>query len=53
MQEEVRVGDEALQAAQASLEADPNVQALKEMFGATLNTDSVQILNDQPSGNQE
>ena len=53
VQEEVRVGDEALQAAQASLEADPNVQALKEMFGATLNTDSVQILNDQPSGNQE
>ncbi len=53
VQEEARLGDEALQAAHASLEADPNVQALKDMFGATLNTDSVQILDDPSSGNQE
>lgn len=53
VQEQVRLGDEALQAARVSLESDPNVQALKDMFGATLNTDSVQILNEQSTGNQE
>lgn len=53
VQEEVRLSDEALQAARLSLESDPNVQALKDMFGATLNSDSVQILNEQSSGNQE
>jgi DNA polymerase-3 subunit gamma/tau len=53
VQEEVRLGDEALQAARVSLESDPNVQALKDMFGATMNADSVQILNDQSSANQE
>ncbi|NOX68085.1 MAG: DNA polymerase III subunit gamma/tau [Gammaproteobacteria bacterium] len=53
VQEEVRRGDEALQAARQSLESDPNVQTLKDMFGATLNTDSVQILNEQSSGSQE
>lgn len=53
VQEVARVEDEALQAARVSLESDPNVQALKEMFGATLNSDSVQILNDQSSPNQE
>jgi len=53
VQEEVRRGDEALQAARLSLESDPNVQTLKDMFGATLNTDSVQILNEQSSGSQE
>lgn len=53
VQEVARVEDEALQAARVSLESDPNVQSLKEMFGATLNSDSVQILNDQSSPNQE
>jgi len=53
VQEEVRRSDEALEAARLSLEADPNVQAMKEMFGATLNSDSVQILNEQSSGDQE
>lgn len=53
VQEVARVEDEALQAARVSLESDPNVQSLKEMFGATLNADSVQILNDQSSPNQE
>ncbi len=53
VQEEVRLGDEALQAARVALESDPNVKALKDMFGATLNADSVQILNNQSSGNQE
>ena len=53
VQEEVRRNDEALEVARLSLEADPNVQAMKEMFGATLNSDSVQILNEQSSGDQE
>lgn len=53
VQEEARLGDAALLAARLSLESDPNVQALKDMFGATLNPDSVQILNEQSSGNQE
>jgi len=53
VQEEVRRGDEALQAARLSLESDPNVQTMKDMFGATLNTDSVQILSEQSSGSQE
>jgi DNA polymerase-3 subunit gamma/tau len=53
VQEVVRLEDEALQAARISLESDPNVQGLKDMFGATLNSDSVQIINDQSTGNQE
>ena len=53
VQEVVRLEDEALQAARVSLESDPNVQGLKDMFGATLNSDSVQIINDQSTGNQE
>jgi len=53
VQEEVRLGDEALQAAREGLESDPNVKALKDMFGATLNPDSVQIINNQSTANQE
>jgi DNA polymerase-3 subunit gamma/tau len=53
VQEGVRLEDEALQAARVSLESDPNVQVLKDMFGATLNADSVKVLNDQSTGNQE
>ena len=41
------VEDEALRAARQALEADPNVKAMKDMFGATLNGDSVQIVDKQ------
>ena len=45
MQQKARHEDEALQAARENLESDPNVKALKDMFGATLNGDSVQIID--------
>lgn len=44
-QAEVRVADEQINAARASLESDPNVQTLKNMFGAELNPDSIELLN--------
>jgi len=53
VQEKERISDEALGAARDSLELDPNVQAIKAMFGATLKPDSVQIVNDQSSAKQE
>jgi DNA polymerase-3 subunit gamma/tau len=45
LQKEVRLGDEKLEQARESLEADPNVKALKDMFGAELNPESVEPLN--------
>ena len=45
MQQKARHEDEALQAAKESLESDPNVRTLQDMFGATLNSDSVQIVD--------
>ena len=43
-QEETRLADEGLEAARQSLEKDPNVQALKNMFGADIKADSVEII---------
>ena len=48
-QERVRIADERLDAARASLEADPNVQTLKNMFGAELKADSIELLNSPQS----
>jgi DNA polymerase-3 subunit gamma/tau len=45
VQEEERVADEKLEAARQSLLADPNVQALKNMFGAELRADSIELTN--------
>jgi DNA polymerase-3 subunit gamma/tau len=53
MQKKVRLDDEKLDAARASLESDPNVRALRDMFGAELNPDTVEILSVQNSGKQE
>ena len=44
VQEEVRRDVEKLQEARASLEADPNVKALQDMFGAELKPDSIEIV---------
>jgi hypothetical protein len=44
IQEQARRSDEKLEAARESLEADPNVKALKDMFGAELNPDSIEPL---------
>jgi len=45
VQEESRMVDEQMEAARQTLEADPNVQALKDMFGAELKTDSIELIN--------
>ena len=45
VQEATRVADERLEAERIKLEADPNVQALKDMFGAELNTESIKLNN--------
>jgi DNA polymerase-3 subunit gamma/tau len=45
VQEEVRMADERIEAARQSLEADPNVQALKNMFGAELKADTIELIN--------
>ena len=53
LQQEAREKDENLQAKRADLEADPNVVALKDMFGATLDPESVRIVDKQQSTTQE
>jgi len=45
VQEETRMADERIEAARQALEADPNVKALKDMFGAELKTDSIELIN--------
>jgi len=47
MQAKSREAEEHFAAERAKLEADPNVQALKDMFGAELKSDSIR-LNDPP-----
>ena len=44
VQEDARMVDEELEAARRTLEADPNVQSLKDMFGAELETDTIEII---------
>ena len=44
VQAETRLADERLEAARQSLEADPNVQALKNMFGAELKADTIELI---------
>jgi DNA polymerase III subunit gamma/tau len=44
MQEKARLDHETLEAARESLEADPNVKALRDMFGAELNPDSIELV---------
>ncbi len=53
IQEEARRVDAKYAAARASIEADPNVKALQDMFGAELNQDSIEPIHNQPSANQE
>ena len=47
VQVEKRKELEQIDAARAGLEADPNVKALKDMFGAELVADSVEPLGDK------
>ena len=48
MQTQSRQADEHFAAERAKLEADPNVQALKSMFGAELSTESIRLID--PTG---
>jgi DNA polymerase-3 subunit gamma/tau len=52
IQEQARRSDEKLEAARESLEADPNVKALRDMFGAQLNPDSIEPI-DSKANNSE
>ena len=45
LQEESRLADERMEAERQKLEADPNVQAMKDMFGAELKTDTIELIN--------
>jgi DNA polymerase-3 subunit gamma/tau len=45
MQEESRKTDERYAAARESLESDPNIKALKNMFGAELKSDSIEPIS--------
>ena len=47
--QENRIADERIDAARKSLESDPNVQTLKNMFGAELKTDSIEPLDSSRS----
>jgi len=53
IQEEALRVDAQYEAARASIEADPNVKALQDMFGAELNPDSIEPIENQPAANQE
>ncbi len=48
IQEQARRVDEKLEAARLSLESDPNVKAMQDMFGAQLNPESIELLHRSP-----
>jgi DNA polymerase-3 subunit gamma/tau len=45
VQEESRVADERMEAERQKLEADPNVQAMKNIFGAEIKTETIELIN--------
>ncbi|MDG2107530.1 MAG: DNA polymerase III subunit gamma/tau [Woeseiaceae bacterium] len=45
IQQESRKSDEQLEEARRSLEQDPNVKSLKSIFGANLQTDTIEIIS--------
>ena len=53
VQAEERRENEKRAAAATSLEADPNVKAMQEMFGAELNHDSIELIHNQNAATQE
>jgi DNA polymerase-3 subunit gamma/tau len=52
MQARARESDEKLEAARASLESDPNVKALRDMFGAEIKPGSVEPIDEQADRRQ-
>jgi len=53
IQQQARRTDAKYEAARASIEADPTIKALQDMFGAELNPDSIEPVQNQSSANQE
>ena len=49
LQQESRIADERIEAARQTLEADPNVKVLKNMFGAEIKTESIELINSPQS----
>jgi DNA polymerase-3 subunit gamma/tau len=49
VQEESRRADERMEAERQKLEADPNVQAMKAIFGAEVKTESIELINPSQS----
>ncbi|MDH3417198.1 MAG: hypothetical protein OEM64_12890, partial [Gammaproteobacteria bacterium] len=49
VQEESRMADERMEAERRKLEADPNVQAMKTIFGAEVQTESIELINPSQS----
>ncbi|MBT8101731.1 MAG: DNA polymerase III subunit gamma/tau [Gammaproteobacteria bacterium] len=45
VQEESRAADERMEAERQKLEADPNVQAMKDIFGAEIKTETIELIN--------
>jgi len=45
VQQESRMTDERMEKARQTLEADPNVQAMKNMFGAEIKTETIELIN--------
>jgi DNA polymerase-3 subunit gamma/tau len=45
VQQESRMADERMEAARQELEADPNVQAMKNIFGAEIKTETIELIN--------
>jgi DNA polymerase-3 subunit gamma/tau len=45
VQQESRLADERLEEARQTLEADPNVQKIKNLFGAELKTDTIELIS--------
>ncbi len=53
LQEEARRSDEKMTAARMALEADPNVKALQDIFGAELKSDSIELIQNRTATTQE
>jgi DNA polymerase-3 subunit gamma/tau len=45
MQEESRIANERMEVARQRLEADPNVRAMKSMFGAEIKPETIELIN--------
>ena len=49
VQQKARMSDERMEEARQTLEADPNVQAMKNMFGAEIKTETIELIESPQS----